>query len=511
MIDDTQDQDARIHGPALVIRLSAMLRTARIHSVSNQAFKRQLQDFMDVLLRAMEHESEIALVAVSDYLYVNGSRIRVEASLLSVTTSLLAEFARRSVGGIRFQEGVTATELETFFHGFMSSDDPQHPERVFEALERDDLEHVHLLSASDVDADDLAHRLEDQLQRTGGHGDGAGGGDGDGDGSGTEGGGGDGSGHGLAEERGRARQVFARAVSGTRRIMLHAIKTQRPDLRFAKRLVQPVVDNIMKNEYSIVGLTALKSHDEYTYAHCVNVSTLSISMGHVMGISRQALADLGVAALIHDLGKIMVPGDVLRKPARLSENEWQLMHRHPIEGVKMMFHLPGLSTLNLDSMRTCLEHHMAANRSGYPRALPDWELAATSRIVAMADCYDAMTAHRAYRKRPFTPYEALRRLLGADREQFDPTVRWALVKTVGVYPAGTILAIDSGHVVLSVSPNPEDPRRPNCKVLSYPDGTAPPEDAPEHWDPMPAEVRATHVLEPEDVSIDIDDQLRKVA
>src|SRR5262249_3840356 len=162
----------------------------------------------------------------------------------------------------------------------------------------------------------------------------------------------------------------------------------KPDLRFAKRLIQPVVDNIMKNEYSIVGLTALKSHDEYTYAHCVNVSTLSVGMGHVMGMPRQTLADLGVAALVHDIGKIRVPGDVLRKPAKLTDEEWRLMRRHPLEGMKMMIRMPGLSSLALDSMRTALEHHMGANLRGYPHAASDWQQSPMSRIVALADCFD---------------------------------------------------------------------------------------------------------------------------
>jgi HD-GYP domain-containing protein (c-di-GMP phosphodiesterase class II) len=488
------------NGPALIVKFSAMIRIARIHDVSNQAFKRQLQDFMDVLFTAMEEEPEIALVAVADYLYVNGARIRADASLLSVYSSLQSELARRSVGGIRFQRGVDGPELERFFHLFMSADDPAHPEQLAEAMARAGFDHVQVMGTWEVDADDLAQPLQEQVYRMGGGGGFAEPGLGGGDGTG---GGGSGS---LGQERGRAKQTFARAVSGTRRIMLHSTRTGRPDLRFAKRLVQPVVDNIMNHEYSIIGMTALKDHDEYTYAHCVNVSTLSVGMGHVLGIPRQSLADLGVAALIHDIGKVMVPGDVLRKPAKLTDEEWRLMRRHPIEGMKMMIRMPGLSTLALESMRTCLEHHMGANLSGYPRTAAGWEQGPMSRIVAMADCYDAMTAHRAYRRRPFTSYEALRRLVGKDRDQFDPTVRWAMIKTVGVYPPGSILAVDSGHVVLSTSPNPADPRRPNCKVLLRPDGTQPAAEEPENWDPMEPEHRVTRVLSPEDLPIKIDDR-----
>src|SRR5437870_13595582 len=119
---------------------------------------------------------------------------------------------------------------------------------------------------------------------------------------------------------------------GTKKIVLRARQSGRPDLRHAKRVVQPIVDSVLKSEYSLVGLTALRDHDEYTYAHCVNVSVMSIGMGQALGLPRQVLADLGVAALLHDIGKIAVPGDVLRKPAKLTQPEWEMVRRHPLEG-----------------------------------------------------------------------------------------------------------------------------------------------------------------------------------
>src|SRR5262249_31709919 len=148
------------------------------------------------------------------------------------------------------------------------------------------IEYIEPISASEMKEDDLARRLGQDLEVTG--------------------------------ERTRAKKVFWRAVMGTKRIMLRARQTGRPDLRHAKRLVQPIVDSVMKHEHSIVGLTAIKEHDEYTFAHCVNVSVLSVSMGQQLGFDRQALADLGVAGLLHDLGKLAVPATVLQKPAALS-------------------------------------------------------------------------------------------------------------------------------------------------------------------------------------------------
>jgi HD-GYP domain-containing protein (c-di-GMP phosphodiesterase class II) len=462
-------------GPQLLVRFSALLRTARTHEITNQAFRRQLQDFMEVLLQVMEEEDEVALAAVADYLYLNGVRLKASAALLTVYHSLIEEFERRSLGGVRFLQGVTPAEMERFLQLFMAAEDATLAERLPEAVAEASIEHILPVPAADLDKEDLTRALDDVQDPVG--------------------------------ERGRAKRVFWRAVLGTKRIVVRAAQTGRPDLRQAKRLVQPVVDSIMKNEYSIVGLTALKEHDEYTYAHCVNVSVLSISMGQALGLPRQALADLGVTALLHDIGKVAVPGDVLRKPAKLTSDEWSFIQRHPIEGAKMMFRMSGLTPLTLDAMRVCLEHHMNFDVTGYPEVEQDWAQATMTRIVSVADCFDAMTAHRAYHQRPRSPFEGLQYLLGPARVQFDPAVLWSLVRTVGLYPAGSVLLTQSNHVVLAVSPNPDDLRRPYCRVLVRPDGTTVPEDAEQTWDPMPQGESVLRVLRPEDTTIDAQEQL----
>ncbi len=470
---DGIDLDAA--GGSLVLRLSALMRTARTYDVSNQAFRRQLTDFAAVLRQVFAEEDEATIVVVETYLYLNGVRIRAHSALVGAYHALIGDFERRQVGGLRFLAGVSDSEIERFFQVFVAAEDAALAERLHEALAEAAIEHVQVVPASELDADDLARELEEQ--------------------------------HTPQAERARARKVFWRAVHGTRKVLLRTRQNGRPDLRQAKRLVQPIVDNIMKHEYSIVGLTALKEHDEYTYAHCVNVAVLSITMGQQLGLSRQALADLGVAGLLHDLGKMSVPGDVLRKPGALSSEEWALMRRHPIEGALMISRMPGLSTVMLDSMRACLEHHMNYNLTGYPEVGLEWGQATMSRIVALSDCFDAITAHRAYHKRPMTAFEGLQILLGPNRVNFDPAVLWALVRSVGLYPAGTVLQTSSGHVVLCTSPNPQDVTRPHCRVLVRPDGVSPEDDEPEMWDPMPPGERAHRVLFPEEHGISTSDLL----
>ncbi|HEY3215010.1 MAG TPA: HD domain-containing phosphohydrolase [Candidatus Eisenbacteria bacterium] len=466
-VDRDHAEQAEERARQFLIRLAAMLRTARTHDVSNQAFQRQLKDFLLMIASILEQadHDEVALAVAAEYLYLNGVRIRAQSSLLPVYHWLMEEFERRSLGGIRFLQGVHEAELERFFQLFLAADEPGLAERLPDAVREASIAHVVPVPAAGLDADDLLASL-DQRKETG--------------------------------ERGRAKRVFWHAVLGTRKIVHRARQTGRPDLRQAKRLVQPVVDSIMRHEYSVVGLTALRDHDEYTYAHCVNVSILSVGIGQALALPRQVLADLGVAALLHDIGKVAIPGDVLRKPASLSPEEWGLMQRHPLEGVKMMSHMSGLTPLTLDAMRVCLEHHMNFDRTGYPDIDLEWAQATLSRIVAVADCFDAITAHRSYHKRPRTAFEALQYMLGPTRVGFDPAALWGLVRTVGLYPAGSVLYLDSGHLVLSMSPNPGDVCRPNVRVLAHPHEASPVEDVVDEWTPMPAERSVIRVVRPEE-------------
>jgi len=462
-------------GGALITRVVALMRTARTYDVSNMAFQRQLNEFMTLLRRLLDEEEEVTLVAVADYFYLNGVRVKASTSLMGPYQSLLGDFQRRQTGGLRFMQGVGEPELERFFQIFLAAEDPALAPKLPETMDEAAVQNIVPLPAAQLDAEDLVREL-DELPKP-------------------------------QAERARARQVFWRAMVGTRRVVLRARQTGRPDLRHAKRVVQPIVDTVMKNEYTLVGLTALKDHDEYTYAHCVNVSVLSVGMGQALGLPRQTLADLGVAGLLHDLGKMRVSGDVLRKPGALTADEWLQVRRHPLEGAKMVSRMPGLSQVTIDSMRACLEHHMNYNRTGYPDLSTDWGQATLSRIVAMADCFDAITAHRAYYKRPHTAFEGLQALMGPNRVSFDPAVLWALVKTVGLYPAGTVMQTTSGHLVLAMSPNPADVTRPTCRVLLGPGGAPPGEGEGEFWEPMPATESVRRVLPPEEHRADTEQLL----
>jgi HD-GYP domain-containing protein (c-di-GMP phosphodiesterase class II) len=301
--------------------------------------------------------------------------------------SLMSEFERRSLGGVRFLSGISPAELERFFQLFMAAEDPVVAERLADAVVEASIQHIVPLPAVSLDEDDLTRSIDDQQD--------------------------------PASERGRAKRVFWRAVLGTKKILLRAKQTGRPDLRHAKRLVQPLVDSVMRHEYSIVGLTALKDHDEYTYAHCVNVSILSVSMGQALGLPRQALADLGVAGLMHDVGKIAVPDAILQKPSSLDPTEWDVMRRHPETGAAILDN--STSQVLKAGCMIALHHHEKWDGSGYPAGLSGERIPLWGRICAVADVFDAVTSERPY-KRAFTNDEATRILQNGRGTHFDPNL-----------------------------------------------------------------------------------------
>lgn len=446
-------------GPLLVARLYGLLRALRLYDTSNQAIRDAAGELTALIGRLLD--GELVFVAMGQCFYVNGVRVRAEPSQVGLFDALTEEFTRRRLGGLRFVEGMRPDELTVFLGLFVRIADAGAAERLAEASAGAGVAHVVPVTLDELESV-ASGEATDQEPAT--------------------------------DARARARETHARAVHGARGAIVRTVRTGKPAIRRVKRVVQPIVDTIMRNECSIVGLTAIKNHDEYTYVHCVNVSILSVAMGQALGLSRAALANLGVAALLHDVGKVAVPAEVLAKPGRLDPDEWRLMWRHPIEGARIVSRVPGLSDLTLDLLRVCLQHHRTMDGAGYPHSERPMPLATPSRIVAVADVYDAMTAHREYRRRPFSGYEVLQILLGGDHGRYDPAALWALVRTVGLYPAGTLLRASTGHLVLSLGVSPADPRRPDVRVMARPDGTSPPDAEPEIWSPLPEGVTIASVV-----------------
>ena len=420
-----------VQGRSLAMQLCVLLKTAKIHDVGNVAFHGPLVNFIETVEQLYTAEREFKLQAVGDFLYINHSRLKLDGSSYASYQYLIDEFRTRGLSGFAFTGKVSPPEVKKFVRLFLDVDckssDPY--EDFGAALGKLSVEH--LVPLRTIVPQSGTINIEE-----------------------------------VRDSRKAAKRTFYRAIEATKMLMLSARDRRPVDLRKTKRAVQSIVDLILNEEFSLVGLTAIKNHDEYTFQHCVNVSILSISLGQRLGLSKKMLGELGVAAILHDLGKATIPGWVLNKPGKLTAEEWKLMTDHPVQGVKMISKLRGLNELALRAMIVAFEHHLNIDGSGYPKLGDHLRMSLFSRIVAIADCFDAMTAHRSYRKSPFTPYEALHHMLVANREKFDGLLIKAFVNTVGMYPAGTVVLLDTNEIGIVTEHNAHDIFRPKVKIVA---------------------------------------------
>ncbi|GAB4279517.1 MAG: HD domain-containing protein [Coriobacteriia bacterium] len=232
--------------------------------------------------------------------------------------------------------------------------------------------------------------------------------------------------------------------------------------------VRSLVENVLVNRFAMLELAGLKDYDEYTFYHSVNVAILSLAMGSSITSNRRFLNALGAGALMHDVGKMAVEGAILNKPGSLSPEEWAKMRLHPVHGAEMVATMPGLDKA---AVVTILEHHMRYDGRGYPRIRMRRPQHLASRLVAVADSFDAMTSRRSYSAARL-PDDAMAVIVESAGSAYDPRVVRLFVRMMGIYPARTVVLLESGEVAVVLRPNEGRPLEPVVRVVSGPDGEA---------------------------------------
>jgi HD-GYP domain-containing protein (c-di-GMP phosphodiesterase class II) len=219
------------------------------------------------------------------------------------------------------------------------------------------------------------------------------------------------------------------------------------DAEGAKAIVRKTAESIIRSPDAQVWLTQLKNKDEYTSIHCMNVCILSLAFGRYLGLSEDALNILGLGALLHDVGKICVPLDILLKPDKLSSEEFEVMKRHPVNGLQIVSKTEGIPASAMDVVYS---HHERAGGSGYPRGLKNTDISLFSKIVSIVDVYDAITSDRVYHNGMDT-LAATRRLYETRHADFDPGLIEQFIQCLGVYPVGSLVELNTGEVGIVIS------------------------------------------------------------
>lgn len=407
---------------ALINQLAVVLRSAEVHHVKNIAVGKVINAFVDQVNAFTADEGEFVLELRGDFFFVNEFRIRYSSEVMINFDYLARVFRNYEIGVIAIKSGIGPNDILLLTEAIMKAP----PVDPCDAIQQ---------KMSHVNGIDI-HRLKQVAEED------------------------------LLDARKMVKRTYFKAVSFTQGIMRKVQQGEKISIRKAKRMVVSLVDHIIDQEQLLLGMTSIKNYDEYTYHHSVNVSILSVALGQRLGLNMRQLTELGMVALFHDIGKLEIPNFILNKPTRLNEEEWRIIRKHPMEGTRILLRMRHLDYISIRSAIVSFEHHRHFNNAGYPKVKKPLPLDFFSRIVSIADQYDAMTSARVYSRTPMSPDKALNLMAKQSGKQLDPLLLQFFVNMIGIFPAGTLVVLDTRELGLVYENNPAYHDRPRILLIA---------------------------------------------
>ncbi|MDR0548642.1 MAG: HD domain-containing protein [Deltaproteobacteria bacterium] len=427
-----------------ILRLPQLVR---IHQPNNKIFKENLILFIDTLNALWNIQNgQIDIRLHRGRLYINKERIAFSPALLVTSTKLMEFFESRRIFGFGFRpkEDLDAEEVVEFIQIVNASQNHEKP-GVFlsEALKDDWVKPI-------LDDDfKIAYLFTDEMASEGA------------------------PGRPLvwnstpSEEGGKARRAYSRAMSEFSKLN-DSINSAKGLVNFSKsrRVVQDLAESLFQNENILLSLSTIRDYDDYTCSHCVNVAILSMCLGRRLGLSKMEVATLGLGGLFHDLGKVDIPIELIRKPGKFTEVEYEEIKKHPLNSVCRILSLNADNAFKSKLFLPPFEHHININHSGYPATDLKAPVSLFGRIVAITDLYDALTSSRSYRPVPISPDKALEIMVKKSGSEIDALLLKVFINMVGIYPVGTLLVLNTKEVVMVADTPPNaEAGRPRAYIL----------------------------------------------
>jgi HD-GYP domain-containing protein (c-di-GMP phosphodiesterase class II) len=403
-------------GRALLLSLYAALRSLKMYPVENATVQKSLDDLDASARGLLASEVELEIRMAGDFLFVNATRLRVELDNYASFSHIMAMLRAMEIGVLHVRTGMERREWQIFLSLLLSLSQQGEMEERLEILQER------------LDSAKVTHLEVERAQAEGGS---------------------------SEESRHQAKRVYSEGVAVTRDVIAGVRLGRGPRLKRVKRAVQLVVDQVLNNEMSMVGMTTVRDYDEYTFTHSVNVCIFSVALGKKLGFSKVQLYDLGMTALLHDVGKARVPAEILNKTGGLEDREWKFIQQHPWLGALTLFGMRGYEEIPYRSILVAHEHHMKMDLTGYPKTIRPRTLGIFSRIVSVADGFDAATTRRVYNTAAIEPDQVLKEMWDNPKRGYDRVVVKALINLIGIYPVGTCVILDTFEVGIVAAPNPD--------------------------------------------------------
>jgi len=408
-----------------VRKLSLLIRTIEIYNSENETIERHLEECLHLISAIFKEEKRLSLKVLIDAIFVNEERVRVSKDTYQSIKLVMDELKDRRIGEVLFSWPVSPEDLNGFLYllmrGNWGNGGDEHPLRA--QLIKENIYSITVKPSIFID---------EELRKK------------------------------------EAKKIYFRSIALGKEVCQNLLEDRPLALRKGKRLAQSMVDLLLSDKVPLLGLANIKNYDEYTYNHSVNVTIYSLALGARLGFSKKILAELGLAALFHDVGKTRIPDSILKKPDKLSEVEWEIIRSHPMIGVEEILEYHQFAEVPPRILSAIFDHHLNFNISGYPQLKRKKKQTLFGRIITLADVYDAMTTPRCYRKWVYSPVDALKVMWKECGVHFDPSLFKVFVNAIGVYPIGSLVQLDDDEmgIVSNINPEPKLLDRPAVLTIA---------------------------------------------
>jgi HD-GYP domain-containing protein (c-di-GMP phosphodiesterase class II) len=420
-------------GTGVLAAMYGAVRAMQLYPAENEVVKRSLREVGEQAERILEHEGGLSVWVAGSYMFVNDLQVRLDLHDYAALAAFREVFRGHGVGRMEADPKTGSEDWHSFLSAIATDPAPGQP--PLEALQADlasrGVTHISVGPPSPMF-------------------------------QGSEG----------EQSLDAARRTYTRSVKVARDMMEGLVLGKAIGARRAERAVLAVVDQVLQDPATMLGMLTLRDFDDHSYVHSVNVAILSVALGDYLGFNREQLFELGFAALFHDIGKVLIPQAVLNKMGWLNDEEWRLVSQHPDFGLLMLFNVEGFEDLPYRAMLAVYEHHMKPDLSGYPRVIRRRRQGLFARIIALTEAYDAAISNYSKQFLPCSPDEAIRQLREAESGAYDKVLIRAFVNMMGIFPVATLVILDTGEmgVVVAPNPNPKALNRPLVRIIASPDG-----------------------------------------